>query len=428
MAKLCAEVARPPGGGVNSLARIKGEECNFRSAQPRCATTIAMVDVPVLKPSVLREHYSDFLDARGAEKRILLTGHSHQAWPSVAREGFLEAYASAAQDVDGKWGAAMEAADAVRGAAAAALGGKAEQYALAPNTHELGARFLSALNLSERPRVVTTAGEFHSLRRQLDRIAEEGIEVVRVPVAPLETLGERLRLALDERTAALMVSTVLFETSSLVPNLAAAIEGAEAVGAEVLLDAYHHFAVAPWKALSPKAFVVAGGYKYAQWGEGCCFLRVPEHCALRPIYTGWFSDFSGLEGPQGKLRYGNTPADRFAGSTYDPTSHFRARRVIRFFEEQGLSVAARRALSLHQTGLLMKLLEPHVPILTPREPELRAGFVAVEVENAASIAAALKERGVWVDARGKALRFGPAPYILDEELEEAVAQFVEVMR
>ena len=47
------------------------------------------------------------------------------------------------------------------------------------NTHELVMRFLSALDLRARPRLVTTDGEFHTLRRQLARLAEEGLEVVR---------------------------------------------------------------------------------------------------------------------------------------------------------------------------------------------------------------------------------------------------------
>jgi hypothetical protein len=37
------------------------------------------------------------------------------------------------------------------------------------------------------------------------------------------------------------------------------------------------------------AFVVGGGYKYRQLGEGNCFLRLPPACRLRPVVTGWFA-------------------------------------------------------------------------------------------------------------------------------------------
>ena len=53
--------------------------------------------------------------------------------------------------------------------------------ALGQNTHELVLRFLSALDLRARPRLITSDGEFHTLRRQLARLGEVGIELVVVP-------------------------------------------------------------------------------------------------------------------------------------------------------------------------------------------------------------------------------------------------------
>ena len=54
--------------------------------------------------------------------------------------------------------------------------------ALGQNTHELVTRLLSAVlggagrsHRSRRWRLVTTDGEFHTIRRQLDRLAEEGV-------------------------------------------------------------------------------------------------------------------------------------------------------------------------------------------------------------------------------------------------------------
>lgn len=50
-------------------------------------------------PNALAAHYARF----GVAERVLLTGHSHQAWPDVAREAQLEAWDDAARDVDEKW-------------------------------------------------------------------------------------------------------------------------------------------------------------------------------------------------------------------------------------------------------------------------------------------------------------------------------------
>ena len=71
--------------------------------------------------------------------------HSHQAWPNVAREGLLRAYADAAMHVDDKWTLAMQRADHLRNAVSDYLGVDHDQIALAQNSHELATRFISGL-------------------------------------------------------------------------------------------------------------------------------------------------------------------------------------------------------------------------------------------------------------------------------------------
>src|SRR5690606_31962654 len=110
-----------------------------------------------------------------------------------------------------------------------------EVIALGQNTHELVVRFLSALPLRRRPRLVTTDAEFHTLRRQLARLAEEGVEVVRVPGRPVATVAERLAAAVDARTAAVLVSSVYYETAEIVPHLRAVAEACAREGAELLV-------------------------------------------------------------------------------------------------------------------------------------------------------------------------------------------------
>ncbi|MFO0685469.1 MAG: aminotransferase class V-fold PLP-dependent enzyme [Sandaracinus sp.] len=373
-----------------------------------------------IDPAALRPHYRAFV----RDDRILLTGHSHQAWPDVAREGMLRAFDDAAEHVDDKWEAAFAAAERLRGGIAARLGATSDEIALGGSTHELVARFLSALDLRARPRIVTTRGEFHSAHRQLTRLSEEGLDVRMIDVAPVATLAERLAAEVDARTSAVLVSSVLFETSSIVPGIAALAERARRFGAALLVDAYHAFGVVPFTVaeLGGDVFVVAGGYKYAQWGEGCCFLRVPPGCTLRPVYTGWFSDFAHLAAPRdgGRVGYGTRGADRFAGSTYDPTSHYRAVAVLDFFDREELTVPRLRALSLLQTARLIRGLEG-VEIATPRGEAERGGFVAVRHPRAGELVEALRAEHVLVDARGELLRLGPAPYVTDDELDRAIA-------
>lgn len=380
-----------------------------------------------LEPAKLRPHYSEFLRVPdGAPRKILLTGHSHQAWPDVAREGQDEAFRDAARFVDDKWSKVFAAQDAVREAIVARIGGNANEYAFAPNTHELVARFLSALDLRARPRIVTTGGEFHSMHRQLRRLAEEGVEIVFVDPAPLATLSERVAAAVNDKTAAVMVSSVLFETAAVVPHLGAVTEAAARHGARVLVDAYHAFTVVPFRVdelPGEPAFVVAGGYKYAEWGEGVCFLRVPEGTTLRPVYTGWFAGYAELSDRRTSAPVGY-PADgatAFAGSTFDPTSFYRARAVCRFFAEQGMTVPALRALSLAQTDRILARADAlGLSVATPREAAARGGFVSIRSPRAGELVEGLRKQGIYTDSRGELLRLGPAPYVTDAEIDLAM--------
>ncbi len=388
----------------------------------------------MIDPSALAGHYTRFR----VSERLLLTGHSHQAWPDVAFEAQQQAWLDAAKHVDRKWDVAEEKAERMRRGFSGLLDDPTGLIALGQNTHELVTRFLSALPLADRPRLLTTDGEFHSIRRQLDRLAEERIEVVKVPALPAATLAERLAAAVDDRTAAVLVSCVLFQNAHIVPGLAGVLDACRGVGAELLVDAYHSTNVVPLSVRDERlenAFVVGGGYKYMQMGEGNCFLRFPVDCRLRPVYTGWFSEFSTLAEPAEAERtpYGRGPA-LFAGSTYDPTSHYRGAAVLDFFAKRELGQARLRELSQHQVGLLMREfdaldLDPAVVDRDRSVPlEGVAGFLALRSPTAGDLSAALAERGVRTDYRGDLLRLGPAPYLTDGQLGDAVSALSEVAR
>jgi selenocysteine lyase/cysteine desulfurase len=255
-------------------------------------------------PNALSNHYGRF----NVAQRLLLTGLSHQAWPDVALHGQIEAFTDASAAVDEKWDLAFAKAERLRQAFRDLLDDPDGDIALGANTHELVVRFLSSVDLRSRPRLVTTDGEFHTLRRQLARLAEEGVEVVRVATTPVDTLAERVAASVDERTAAVLVSYVLFETSRIVPGLATVAAACQHRGVELLVDAYHALGVVPFSVREQglaDAWVTGGGYKYLQLGEGNCFLRLPPHAAtLRPVITGWFAEFDDLAArAAGKIGY-----------------------------------------------------------------------------------------------------------------------------
>jgi kynureninase len=376
----------------------------------------------LIQAEELAPHYSAFR----VSERLLLTGHSHQAWPDVAREGVIEAWDDAALHVDEKWGRAFGKAERVRDGFRLWLDDPDAELALDQNTFGLVLRFLSALDLSRRPRLVTTSGEFHTLRRLMARLGEEKLlDVVVVPARPAETLVERLAAAADERTSAVLVSAVLFEDSRIVSGLGELARACRESGAELLVDVYHALGVMPFplhRQGLDEAWVVGGGYKYLQLGEGNCFLRLPPQAEeLRPAITGWFAEFAemaaehranAVEYPKGGMR--------FAGATYDPTSHYRAARVFEFFAERGLTPEALRESYLRQTAQLAEALE------VPARRDDFGGFLALEVPDAEDASRRLAKEGVMTDFRGRYLRLGPAPYVSADQLARAVDRVAAV--
>lgn len=374
-----------------------------------------------------RAAYSRFLGSPEARGRVLLTGHSHQAWPDVARDAQALCFDDAARLVDDKWGEAVFPKVGAVGRKILERAGfdPADPIAFGKSTHELVMRLLSCFRAADRPRLVTTDSEFHSLHRQASRLAEEGFDVVWVPGWPREGLADRLLQAIVPGTAVVAFSGVMFEDAHVVPRLGEILERAREVGAAALVDAYHAFNVVPldWGPARDSAFATAGGYKYASFGEGICWLRVPRDCALRPVDTGWFADFAALEGPRSRAVGYGPGGDRFAGATFDPSCFYRAEAVLAHFDRFGLTPERLRAISLRQTDRILSRLDERGlgdRVASSRDPARRGGFVSVRAAGADRVVHELRKEGVFTDSRGDLLRLGPAPYLTDDEIDRGV--------
>ncbi len=364
-------------------------------------------------------------------ERILLTGHSHQAWPDCALQGQLKAWQDAAEFVDAKWSRAFDKANQVRRGFAERLDDANGLYSLSQNTHDLLIRFLSALPLKRKPELITTNGEFHSIRRQLNRLEEEGIKITRVDNQRMESVVDNLIKAISNKTSAVLVSSVFFNNGQILEGLEKLASACDKYNTKLLIDVYHHINVVPFSIQQnnlENAYIIGGGYKYCQLGEGNCFLRFPEHCRLRPVITGWLAEFKALEKvseKNAKVGYQNTE-NRFAGATYDPTSHYRAVEVFDFFKEKKLTPQRLRDISQHQIGLLMQGFDDAdfdhrvIKKFSTYGLPTTAGFFALQSKYAKKIQRLLMKHDVYTDVRADVLRLGPAPYLSDQQLEKAL--------
>jgi kynureninase len=370
----------------------------------------------------LRKSYRAFL----RPGRVLLTGHSHQAWPDCVRAAQMAYFDDTAEWIDDKWEQIIFPKMQSVGERILERMGmeRSDDIAWGKSTHELVFRLFSCFRWDSSLRIVTTTSEFHSMNRQLARLQEEGVVVDWVDASDRANLPGKLRKALLNRPAILAVSAVFFEDAHLLPDLQQIVDEAQEQGCWVVVDAYHAFNVVPitWGTRRDRLFVVAGGYKYAQFGEGICWLRIPKDCQLRPVYTGWFADFGSLGRPRsGHVGYANNGM-RFMGATFDASGFYRAEAVLDHWDSFKLSVQRLRDISVYQTTFLLKQFEKmafrpeQIKPISPQNANLRAGFVTFRTPEASLLAKQLRKHDVYVDARNDGLRLGPAPYLNEEEM------------
>lgn len=377
---------------------------------------------------MLKAHYQTFFAAIGDALHV--TAHSHHPWPDVTRDAQLQYWEDSARLTNRKWQEKIfgEAVPEAQSHVARALDiPDPKRIAFAPNTHEFVARLYSCLDWSRAPRVLTTASEFHSFARQTRRLEETGrLTVTRVPVEPYGTFRERFHHALTHRYDMVFLSHVFFDSGFLIEGLEELLSRAHP-DAIVAIDGYHAFMALPVDLgrLAPRIFYLAGGYKYAQAGEGACFMSIPEGCDLRPIDTGWFADFAGLtSGGDGRVGYGEE-AMRFWGATFDASGLYRLNAVMRWLAALGVTPREIRA---HVATLQQRFMDGlpgrYVAALTPPQGRPRGNFLAFDLDEAEDAERRLSTQRVIVDRRGRRIRFGFGVYH-DEAFVDALLERVK---
>ncbi|HQZ19197.1 MAG TPA: aminotransferase class V-fold PLP-dependent enzyme [Vicinamibacteria bacterium] len=369
----------------------------------------------------MKSLYSRFFAA--APGRLHFAAHSHHPWPDVTREAQIEAWDDAARLADLKWERVFgEVATEAQGHIARVLDlPAASQVAFAPNTHEFVMRLLSCFPPGQRLRVVTTDSEFLSFSRQIARLEEEKlVDLVRVPAEPFSSFSERfIEAARAADTDLAFFSQVFFNSGFVVRDLEAIVNAAPP-RAMVVIDGYHGFFAIPTslRKVADRAFFLAGGYKYAQSGEGACFLSVPRGYEGRPLNTGWFAGFGALEGGDFHRVPFSNDGFRFMGATFDPVGLYRFNAVARLFESRGLTIAsvddhvkALQRLFLDGLGAKRDAVLSVEDLIAPSDGLAGLGhFLTFRRKDAGGIAERLAARHVIVDHRGDRLRFGFGMY------------------
>lgn len=369
-----------------------------------------------------KRFYERFL--KGHEGKLHFAAHSHHFWPDVTREAHLQYWDDCAKSSDEKWEKIFsKVVPAFQKQVALMLNLKdSDQIVFAPNTHELTARLLSLFIGKPKLDILTTSSEFHSWRRQIQRISE--IPSVKIDVASTEEFLsnrrgfiESLKSKLQHKPDIFFVSQVFFD-SGLALTDAELIELNLACSKETIMvvDGYHGFAALPTdlSKLEGKIFYLAGGYKYAQAGEGAGFMVVPKG-DWRPLYTGWFAEFGDLSKPS-ETQVGYTrDGFSFMGATQDTSGLYRFNAAWELFQKNDLNVDKIHSFVKTLQERFLKTLPTqfisHYQLTPLFHRELKwhghfLTFLAPSEKDAQKAQEALGNAGIIIDRRGSRLRFG----------------------
>ena len=310
------------------------------------------------------------------------------------------------------------------------IGAGPGEVVMVPNVTLAQATILSSVPYrAPRNRIIMTALDFPSVRYVYDRLARGlGAEIVVIPSDDGISIDEdRLCAAIDERTALVAISHVLFKSAWIV-DVARIVRHAHDARALVSLDAFHSVGVMPVDVKAIDAdFLTGGVLKWLCGGPGGCFTYAKPEVSARvePSLTGWLAHARPFAF-EPEMEY-TTGAYKWLGGTPAIPSIYAAIEGPRIVQQAGIDAIRRK--STRQTSRLLELADARgFRAHAPRDWARRGGTVAFDVPHAYEVAQSLLDRNILVDFRpGAGIRVAPHFYTRDDELENAVAAIDEIL-
>ena len=280
-----------------------------------------------------------------------------------------------------------------------------------------------------RRRIVCAAMDFPSMVHLYRAQQAAGFELHIVPAEDDLSLDTgRMIEAIDDRTAVVAFSHVLFRTS-YITDAAAITERARAAGAAVILDTYQSAGIIPVDVTALGVdFAVGGCLKWLCGGPGNAFLytRPDRLKAARPSFTGWLSHQRpfAFDIDETAVR---DDAMRMMNGTPSIPAYYAALAGLDIISEVGIERI--REKSQRMTTRLLALVDEHgFTSAAARDPRRLAGTVAVNVPDALEVSRTLKARDFVVDYRPPVgVRISPHFYNTMEEIERIMAEIAAIV-
>ncbi len=309
------------------------------------------------------------------------------------------------------------------------IGAQLHEVAIAPNVSVALSSIATALDYSERNKVVLTDMDFPTLAYQWLVKERLGVECrfVKSPDC-IYTFPESFEKEVDSKTALVATSRVFF-TSGYIQDVRAIADIAHKNGALVLIDDYQGTGQIPINVNTLDIdFLVTGALKWLMGGPGLAFVYVREGLlpSLRPTIAGWFGHPEQFQFKVQEFEF-RPEATRIEMGTPATAAIYAANGGLEIVQEISVESICERTRYL-TNDLIARAREHGWKVRAPQEPEYRSSIVMLELEHPEQIVKALVERNIITDSRPGLLRVSPYFYNTIEEnaiVIDAIAEILE---
>jgi kynureninase len=392
---------------------------------------VAALGTTPLHEAAIERHIAPLFSRVLSTDRIYLANHSLGRPLDAMADDIAEATALWYSGLGDAWDEWLDEREAFR-ARIAALIRAPRTDCIVPKT-SAGQGLRTVLNaLPDRPRVISTRGEFDSvdvILKQYAALGRIGMRWVEPDEHDTFTV-DALIAALEHGADLVIVSQIMFMSGQIVQGLDRLAVACRQQGARLLVDSYHAIGVIPVDVAQIGCdFMIGGSYKYLRGGPGAAFLYLAPRAlesGLRPVDTGWFanSDEFGYQRPDRPLL--KSGGDAFLESTPPVLTWYQARSGQQFTLAMG--VDRLRAYGLHQLATLRGYLADAGLDSVVGGDSSHGAFLAIRLAAATQLPPLLESEGIICDARGEWLRLCPDCLTRDEELRHAAAALGKILR
>jgi len=309
------------------------------------------------------------------------------------------------------------------------IGAPAGTFSMHENVTTAHLVALSCLRPSgARKKIVCSAMDFPSMIYLFRAQEAAGFELRVVPGEDDLTVStDRMLDAIDESTAAVAFSHVLFRTSYIM-EADAIVRRARQVGATAILDTYQSAGIIPVDVAALGVdFAVGGCLKWLCGGPGNGFLYTrPDLLArAKPALTGWLSHEHPFDFDTGEVPMRGDAMHMMNGTPSIP-AYYAALAGLDIINAVGVDRI--RDESKRMTARLLELVDEYgFTSAASRDPDRLAGTVAVNVPDASLVSRTLKARDFIVDYRPPVgVRISPHFYNTMDEIERVMAEMASI--